>query len=125
MRIAVFADWPHCDGSSLADSLLTCGRALARRGHAVMLAIARGDRSDRLDRASVPSQVDSGLTILWLPSLPWIAVGRWPVITAGIAALRCRAWKPDIVHSQGPFGAGLGALAAARLHGVPLISTRR
>jgi glycosyltransferase involved in cell wall biosynthesis len=125
MRIAVFADWHHRQDPSRAASLLTGLQALARRGHAVMLAISRGEGSEQLDRLPSGPEPGDGLTLLRLPSLPWGAGRHWPAIPTGIAALRCRAWAPDILHSQDALGAGLEGLATARIVGAPLISTLR
>src|SRR5262245_27313647 len=125
MRIAMFADALHREGSSVARSLLTGSRALARRGHALMLVTPRGEDTDGLGPDLTPDHENLGPepTMLRLSSLPGGAgLGRL-VVPTGFAALRCRPWAPDVIHSQTPFGAGLEALVAARLLGVPLIAT--
>jgi glycosyltransferase involved in cell wall biosynthesis len=90
-----------------------------------MLASARDEGLDPFQAAGADAAGAAGLTMLRVPSLPSGARWRRPTIPTGLAALRCRAWAPDVVHSQAPFGAGLEALVAARLAGVPLVSTRR
>jgi len=120
MRIAVFANGFDSGGSGIAHSLLAGARALARRGHALLLGIPREEGFDGPE----PSEVDDGVEIFRLASLPVGAdVGGHLVVPTGVAALHCRAWAPDLVHAHGPFGAGLEAMAAARLLRVPLVGT--
>ena len=115
MRIAVFANGFDSGGSGIAHSLMACARALARRGHALLLGIPRDEEFDGAE----PSEVAEGVEIVGLASLPVGAdVGGRLVVPTGVAALHCRAWTPDLVHAHGPFGAGLEAMAAARA-GVP------
>src|SRR5262245_57048119 len=122
MRIAVFADLFDRE-HRLAASLLAGATALALRGHALLLAIPN---SDGLDGAElVRAEVDAGekLEVLRLTSLPRGRNAMRLVVPAGLAALRCRSWAPELIHSHGPLGAGLEALAIARLLRVPLIGT--
>ena len=120
MRIAVFANGFDSGGSGIAHSLMAGARALARRGHALLLGIPRDEGFDGAE----PSEVAEGVEIVGLASLPVGAdVGGRLVVPTGVAALHCRAWTPDLVHAHGPFGAGLEAMAAARLLRVPLIGT--
>src|SRR5262245_31702568 len=121
MRIAVFADL-FDRGERMAPSLLAGATALARRGHAVLFAIPH---SDALDGAElVRAEVDAGekLEVLRLTSLPRPG-GERAVVPTGLAVLRCRTWAPELVHSHGSLGAGLEALATARLLRVPLVGT--
>src|SRR5262245_40186295 len=122
MRIAVFAEGSRRKSGGITSSLVASGRALARRGHAVMLAIARHEGIEPFHPANGHPEGIEGVTLLRLPSLPRWAGGRIPT---GLVALRCRTWAPEVVHSQEPSGPGLDALLAARLLGVPLVSTRR
>jgi hypothetical protein len=120
MRIAVFANGFDSGGSGIAHSLTAGARALARRGHALLLGIPRDEGFDDAE----PSEVAEGVEILRLASLPVGAdAGGRLVLPTGIAAIHCRTWTPDVVHAHGPFGAGLEAMAAARLLRVPLIGT--
>ena len=127
MRIAVFTDAFHPEVGGIAQSLLASGATLARRGHAVLYAIPGGERF--AGAVSVPEDGALGgeVSVLRLPAVPGgkgAGHGR-VVVPTGLGALRCRAWAPDVIHANGPFGAGLEALAAARLLRVPLVGTHR
>ena len=120
MRIAVFTNGFDSGGSGIVQSLLAGARALARRGHVLLLGLPRGEGVEGPERAAV----DERLEVIRLASLPLAAGSGGPLVfPTGVAALHCRAWAPDLVHAHGPFGAGLEAMAAARLGDVPLIGT--
>ena len=124
MRIAMFAGTFHPERDALARSLLASARALWRRGHAVLLAVPRYPRFDPLEDGGPDAHEDEGISVLRLPTLP--LMGREPgraVIPTALGALRCRTWRPDVVHAHLPFGAGLEALATSRLLRIPLIGT--
>ena len=66
MRIAVFANGFDSGGSGIAHSLVAGARALARRGHALLLGIPRDEGFDSAE----PSEVAEGVEIVGLASLP-------------------------------------------------------
>src|SRR5262249_13783184 len=121
MRIAVFADL-FDRGDRMAPSLLAGATALARRGHAVLFAIPHSDALDGTEL--VRAEVDAGETLEFLRLTPLPRRGgERAVAQTGLAALGCRTWAPELVHSHGSLGAGLEALATARLLRLPLVET--
>lgn len=128
MRIAYFSDNLFPEVSGISDSIITTGETLRARGHDVVyfgpwypreayeLVAKRSGVYDRLIK----------LPIRKLPSLPMknSPTGQSRiVIPTGASLPFLRRFRPDIIHTQSPFGVGLEALLASRVLQVPLVGT--
>lgn len=123
MRIAYFSDNFYPEISGISDSIITTGEELRRRGHEVVYVGPWYPQSAY--KASRDSARDK-LPIKRLPSLPFpnSPTGQSRnVIPFGASIPFLRRFKPDILHTQSPYGTGLEALIASKLLGVPLVGT--
>jgi 1,2-diacylglycerol 3-alpha-glucosyltransferase len=127
MRIAMLTDSFYPELGGIQDSIMTICRALGQQGHTVLLLAPSASRRDFQHAGLAPGEIDLG---------PAVRIERCPSIhvpgSTGQSRLalpsgRCRralaAFAPDVIHVQTFFGLGLGARAAARRLGVPLIGT--
>lgn len=135
MRIAFYSDNFYPEISGISDSIITTGQELVRRGHEVMyVAPFYGKREYRRVRQIAPEKSTTlavhdereDLPVVRLPSFPFPGspTGQSRVaLPVGRSFSRLRLFKPDIIHTQSPFGVGLEALRASRRLGVPLVGT--
>ncbi len=131
MRIVYFSDNFYPELSGIVDSILITGRELVKRGHEVAYV---GPHYLPKDYAMVGKQCTEangrehidGMPVVRLTSLPLpmspTGQSRFAFPT-GQAVEFLREWKPDVVHTQSPYGLGFEAKKAARKLGVPLIGT--
>lgn len=135
MRIAFYSDNFYPEISGISDSIITTGQELVRRGHEVLyVAPFYGKReyrrihSNTLKKVAAPVAHDEreDLPVLRLPSFPFPGspTGQSRIaLPLGTSLHRMRAFKPDIIHTQSPFGTGLEALRASKRLRVPLVGT--
>ncbi|MDI6732124.1 MAG: glycosyltransferase, partial [Candidatus Margulisbacteria bacterium] len=113
MRIALFSNCylPYLSGITI--SIKTLREALEAFGHEVFVV-----------GPSYPSQQETDLHILRLPSLPATYPGYRFVLpfTFSLSNFLAKA-KIDLIHAHQPFGVGLSALYWARKLNVPLVYT--
>lgn len=131
MRIAFFADNFYPELSGIVDSILITGKELMTRGHEVVYV---GPHYSPKDYALVGkqcmeengSEVIDGMKVLRLPSvpLPYSPTGQSHfAFPSGKAVQFLREWKPDIIHTNSPYGCGFEAKKAARKLKIPLVGT--
>lgn len=128
MRILFYSDNFYPEMSGISDSIISTGRGLQALGHEVAFA---GPKYSDGNYAFVGAARDEfleaeGFTVFRIPSLPFAGSASGQsrnVIPMGWSLAFVRRWKPDIIHSQTPFGSGFEALWASRLFGIPLIGT--
>jgi 1,2-diacylglycerol 3-alpha-glucosyltransferase len=123
MRIAFFSDNFYPEISGISESIITTGTELARRGHTVLyVAPWYPRRSYEAGR----DPVRDGLRVVRLPSVPFFnsptGLGRI-ALPVGASFPVLRSFRPDVVHTQSPYGAGLEAVVAARRFGSALVGT--
>ncbi len=117
MRIAIYSDtfFPQING--VANVAYQSAVFLSEAGHDVLVCAP----------AIALHKVDPAwkFKVVTLPSLPtWIYRGERAVLPFGLGVWRAlRTFKPEIIHSHTPFGAGWAAVAAARWWKVPLVGT--
>ncbi len=128
MRIAFYSDNFYPELSGIVDSILLTGRTLEARGHAVFYAgpryPERAYAAAKCKSAEEASCVPG--TVARLPSLPlpFSPTGQSRLaLPVGRTFKALRAFKPDILHTHSPYGAGFEALRAAKKLGVPLVGT--
>ncbi|HEX8994166.1 MAG TPA: glycosyltransferase [Candidatus Paceibacterota bacterium] len=116
--------------SGISDSILITGRALVRRGHEVMVVGPRYIPADyEVVGRPVPragEEIVDGMRFMRLPApkLPHSPTGQSHVAIPSGASLRAmEAFKPDVIHTHGPYGVGLEALRASKRLRVPLVGT--
>lgn len=131
MRIAFFADNFYPELSGIVDSILITGRELVKCGHEVAFV---GPHYLPKDYEMVGKQCTEtngrehldGMPVVRLTSIPLpmspTGQSRFAFPT-GEAVEFLREWKPDIIHTQSPYGVGFEAKKAARKLGVPLVGT--
>ncbi|MBI2004801.1 glycosyltransferase [Patescibacteria group bacterium] len=129
MRISFFADNFYPELSGIPDSILITGKELVQRGHQVCyVAPHYGARDYEVVARALPQRPEylEGMPVFRLPSIPLL---RSPTGQSRIALPTGRsfsflhAFKPDILHTHSPYGAGLEALRAAKMLRVPLVGT--
>lgn len=131
MRIAFFSDNSYPELSGIVDSIHITGKELQKRGHEVVFVgphysaknYATGNRHRVVEGAH---EVVHGLPIYRIPSfpLPFSPTGQSRVaLPIGASFWHLDSFKPDIIHTQSPYGTGLEALWAAHRYKVPIVGT--
>ncbi len=127
MDIAFYTDSFYPELGGIQDSIATSARALAERGHRLLVVAPSASAADYRAAGLPPTEVDlgSGVRILRMPALPWPgSTGQTRLGLPGPDAWRAvSARRPDVIHVQTflPIGR-LGARHARRLN-VPLVGT--
>lgn len=124
MRIAFYSDNFFPEMSGISDSIIILGRELVRQGHEVAYIAARypdGEFS-HMDtiKSTLPGHVHR------IPSLPFrkSPTGQSRIVMPfGHSLPFIKKFKPDIIHTQSPFGIGIEALYASKFFDIPLIGT--
>ena len=123
MRIAYYSDNFYPEISGISDSIITTGTELARRGHEVMYVAPWYPAKSY--KASRDAERDK-LYIVRLPSIPMpnSPTGQSRIaLPIGRSISLVRAFKPDVIHVQSPYGTGLEGMLTAKLLGIPLVGT--
>src|SRR6185436_18717972 len=131
MRIAYFSDNSYPELSGIVDSIHITGEELASRGHEVVFvgpyySDKNYVKSNRTRFIENGHEVVGGLRIVRLPSLPipFSPTGQSRLaLPIGSSFWYLDSFKPDIIHTQSPYGTGLEALWAAHRYKVPLVGT--
>ncbi|MDE1874465.1 MAG: glycosyltransferase [Patescibacteria group bacterium] len=129
MKILFYSDNLYPEISGISDSIISLAEELKRRGHVVAFA---GPRYGAADYAMIgktptdPSPLDR-YQVCRIPGTPLGAgaasgVGRM-IVPFGWSLGFVRRFKPDVIHTQSPFGAGIEAYLASRIFGVSLVGT--
>lgn len=127
MRIAIFSDQFYPELSGIADSIITFGKELARRGHHVRFYAPRYSKKDyqKVNAREKDSEFGERISIRRFSSFPYPTPsgnGRG-VIPLPWRWRDAKAFQPDIIHTQLYSGVGIEALIASRKLRVPLIGT--
>ncbi|PIR94945.1 hypothetical protein COT95_01420 [Candidatus Falkowbacteria bacterium CG10_big_fil_rev_8_21_14_0_10_37_6] len=128
MKVAIFADNFYPELSGITDSLLLFGRQMAAQGHKIMFVAPYYARRDYNAEQKIifEKNLHSNISILRLPSIryPNSLTGQSRIVLpCGLSILPLKNFKPDIIHANSPFGAGLEALLASKVLAVPLVGT--
>jgi len=127
MRIAYFSDNFYPALSGIADSIILSARELARQGHEIRFYVPSYAARDFQRAQATASTPDFGerTEVFRLLSIPYPPASeqRRIVIPTGRSYFSLRRWKPDVIHTQLCFGAGIEALLAARFLHVPMVGT--
>ncbi len=127
MRIAIFSDNFFPELSGIADMVVTLARELGKRGHQVRLYVPYYAPRN-FHQVNIPFQeIDLGenVTIKRLFSIPFptgTKQGRM-ILPFGFAGRDVKKFKPDVLHTQLFFGAGLLALHVQKKLHIPLVGT--
>jgi glycosyltransferase involved in cell wall biosynthesis len=131
MRIAFYSDNLYPELSGIADTIVTTGKELLKRGHQVVYAgpyYSPRDwaKANRPYPRSPQEDAIDGMPVVRLHSYPMrpspTGQSRF-VIPTGESLAFMRDFKPDLIHTQSPYGTGLEAARIARRLGVPLVGT--
>ena len=131
MRIVYYADNFYPELSGITDTIITTGKELKKRGHEIAYVgpyyspkdYAVGKRQFPLKKED--DTID-GMPIVRLPSLPMLIspTGQSRIaIPTGASFDFIKEFKPDVIHTQSPYGVGWEALKAAHAFTVPLVGT--
>src|SRR3989344_1113529 len=131
MRIVYYADNFYPELSGITDTIITTGKELKKRGHEIAYVgpyyspkdYAVGKRQFPLKKED--DTID-GRPVVRLPTLPMpispTSQSRI-AIPSGTSFDLIKEFKPDVIHTQSPYGVGGEALKAARAFTVPLVGT--
>lgn len=128
MRIAFYSDNFYPELSGIVDSVLLTAKTLRGRGHEVMFVGPRyPERAYRAAKCSPTNEgacIPSAVTRMPSLPLPFSPTGQSCfALPLGSTLKEVRAFKPDIIHTHSPYGAGFEALRAAKKLEVPLVGT--
>jgi len=126
MKIAIFSDNFYPELSGVADSILKLATELSSLGHEICFFVPQYGAKDYKTVNLPEKELDLGKNIkikrLFSFSAPFAGAQSRLVVPLFSGRL-FKEFKPDIIHSQLFFGAGLEALLAAKLNRLPLIGT--
>lgn len=126
MRIAIFSDNFYPELSGVSDSIILLAKELAELGHEINFYIPEYSVKNYRtpDLAVKELALGTKIKIKRLFSLPAPFISDYSrIVIPLIFRKSLNNFKPDIVHTQLFFGAGLEALVAAKLNKIPLIGT--
>ncbi len=131
MRIAYFSDNFYPELSGITDTIITTGKELKSHGHEICYVGPYYSPKDygvaqRQYPADKTHDTIDGMPIVRLPSvsLPASPTGQSRfAFPTGASFPFLDSFKPDIIHTQSPYGAGWEALRAAKRYKVPLVGT--
>ena len=126
MRIAIFSDNFYPELSGISDSIILLAKELAKLGHEICFYVPKYvPKNYRAINLPVKElELGDRIYIKRLFSLPAPFAGLQarlavPFLTPGLFD----KFKPEVIHSQLFFGAGLEGMIRARLAGLPLVGT--
>lgn len=127
LRIAIFSDNFYPEISGIVDSITTTAKELASRGHYVRFCVPRYSAANFKKAGKDFTEINLGenISIDRLPAIPVptsTKQGRFAIPLSSYAK-SLAAFKPDVIHTQLFFGAGLEALMVKRKLHVPLLGT--
>ncbi len=131
MRIAFFSDNSYPELSGIADTILITGRELKKRGHEIVYVGPHYSPTDyavagrTYPKTPADDQVD-GMRFVRLPSvpLPFSPTGQSRfAFPLGASYSHLHAFKPDLIHTNSPYGVGWEARSAAKRFNIPLIGS--
>ncbi len=131
MRIAYFSDNFYPELSGITDTIITTGKELKKRGHEIVYVGPYYSPKDYAvaKRASPITKADDtidGMRIVRLPSVPLPASPTGQsrfAVPIGASFKFLDSFKPEVIHTQSPYGVGWEALRAAKRYGIPLVGT--
>jgi 1,2-diacylglycerol 3-alpha-glucosyltransferase len=132
MRIALFSDNFYPELSGINDTIVTTGKELKARGHDILYVGPRYTPADyAIAKRQFPLKKEDdtpgdNLPVLRLPSMhmPLSPTGQSRfAFPYGKTLDEVAKWKPDIIHTQSPYGAGFAAKKLAKRLKVPLVGT--
>ena len=130
MRIAYFSDNFEPELSGITDTIIITGKELKKRGHEICYVGPHYSPKDyvmvgRPYQEEKEDDTIDGLPIVRLPSFPIPSStkqSRFAIPSRGSFSF-LKKFKPDVIHTQSPYGVGWEALNVAKYFRVPLIGT--
>ncbi len=129
VKIAIFSDNFYPELSGISDSVITLSKELVSRGHSVRFYVPYYSPKDYGIAQLEPRELDLGnnITITRFSSIPFTSAGSTGqtrfVIPTGLRCLSFIRNRPDIIHTQQMYGAGIEAVAAAKYLKIPIVGT--
>ena len=131
MRIVYYADNFYPELSGIVDSILTTGAELHARGHEIAFVgphyLTRHYTmvGRQYTEVNGHESIDN-MRVVRLPSLPMFyspTNQSRMAFPSGKSLAFLKEFKPDIIHTQSPYGCGIEALRAAKRLRIPLVGT--
>ena len=131
MRIAFFSDNFYPELSGITDTIITTGKELHKRGHKIVYICPRYSPQDyatgkRQYPLTKEDDTIDGIPVVRLPSvsMPFSPTGQSRfAFPTGASFDFLDSFKPQVIHTQSPYGVGSEALRAAARYHVPLVGT--
>lgn len=127
MRIAIFTENFYPELSGISDSIIFLAKELVRRGHETTFFVPYHPPKN-FAKVNLPArEIELGPHVkihrfLSLPFLGPTGQARFAFPT-GLRLAAIKKFKPDIIHTQDIYGAGLAAISAAKLFNLPIVGT--
>jgi glycosyltransferase involved in cell wall biosynthesis len=127
MRIALVTDNFYPEIGGIQESIMLNARTLGELGHRVAIFAPSASEADfRVSHLPV-KEIDLGPNVcverIFSFSVPSNTQQSRLVPPTLVSLRRMRAFKPDVIHTQGFFGLGLDVLWAKKILGVPFVGT--
>lgn len=126
LKIAIFSDNFYPELSGISDSIILLSKELSKLGHKINFYVPKYSVKNykTLNLANQELDLGENIKIKRLFSLPAPFIGNYSRIVIPVSPRRLfKDFKPDIIHTQLFFGAGIRALVAAKLYKLPMIGT--
>ncbi len=131
MRIAYFSDNFYPELSGITDTIITTGKELKKRGHEIAYvgpyyspkdyAVAKRQHPLKKEDDMIDDMHIARLPSVPLPASP-TGQSRFAFPT-GASFKFLDSFKPEVIHTQSPYGVGQEALRAVKRYRVPLVGT--
>ena len=128
MKIVIFSDNFYPELSGITDSLVLFGDELASRGHNILFVAPKYSSKDYA-RTGVPvgeRMTSKKISVKRVRSFIYKSspTGQGRIVFPHLSSLNAvRKFKPDIIHTNSPFGTGMEALFVSRLLNIPMVGT--
>lgn len=126
MKIAIFSDNFYPELSGISDSILLLAKELAKLGHEIKFFVPKYSARNYKFLNLANQELDYGKKIKFyrLSSLPAPFAGKQARMVLPLFLRRLfKDFKPDIIHTQLFFGAGVEALVKSKTSRLPIIGT--
>jgi len=119
MKIAIFSDTFFPSTNGVVSVVHQSAQTLASLGHQVIIVTVSTHTNKELKKIT-----QGKFEIIRLPSLPfWGYRGERFTLPLGVAWLKLKRFKPEIIHSHTPFAVGWEAVICAKALKIPLVGT--
>ncbi len=128
MKIAIYSDNFYPDITSMTAQISLSAKELAKLAHYILFVSPWYSSADytRANLSKIFPTNGLPINVVRLPSIPFFGspTGQGRIcLPSGYGIALMKKFKPDIIHTHTPFGAGIEALLDAKTLGIPLVGT--